>query len=66
VADSISRIYLMAMSRYPNAEELADSVAFVNRQAESYQNAGKINTIECAMTDFCQALMCLNEFVYVD
>lgn len=58
--------YLTALARLPNADELAESVAFVKQQIESYQAAGKGDGREPAFTDFCQVLMCLNEFVYVD
>jgi hypothetical protein len=58
--------YLIAMSREPSAAELADSVAFVNQQTQSYRHSGKTNSSELALTDFCQTLMCLNEFVYVN
>ena len=42
-----------------------DGVAFVQGQAESYK-AGKGECRELAIADFCQAVMCLNEFVYVE
>jgi hypothetical protein len=58
--------YLIAMSREPSAAELADSVTFVNQQMQSYRHSGKTNASELALTDFCQTLMCLNEFVYVN
>jgi hypothetical protein len=58
--------YLIALARPPTAEEVTDSVAFVRRQAESYSPDGKGDGEESALADFCQALMCLNEFVYVD
>jgi hypothetical protein len=58
--------YLISMSREPNETELADSIAFVNQQTQSYRRSGKTNSSELALTDFCQTLMCLNEFVYVD
>ncbi len=64
--DAIRSAYRIALARSPNAEELAESVAFVKRQTESYQSAGKNDAGELALADFCQALMGLNEFVYVD
>ena len=42
------------------------SVAFVKSQATDYETAKKTDARELALTDFCQTLMCLNEFVYVD
>ena len=38
--------------------------AFVEKQAESYGRSPK--ALDQALTDFCQVLLCLNEFVYVD
>jgi hypothetical protein len=58
--------YATALSRPPSAAELADAVAFLAAQAESYRAAGKANGAELALTDFCQVLLCLNDFVYVD
>jgi hypothetical protein len=58
--------YLVALSRSPVPDELADGVAFVKQQADSYLAAGKANHRELAIADFCQILMCLNEFVYVE
>ncbi len=58
--------YLTAVARRPTAEELADSLAFVKQQMASYQESGNADARELALADFCQVLMCLNEFVYVD
>jgi len=58
--------YLSALARAPTPEELGDAVAFVQEQMASYQAAGKGDGREPAFADFCQVLMCLNEFVYVD
>jgi hypothetical protein len=41
-------------------------LAFVTAQAASYQSAGKTDARDLALADFCQVLLCLNEFVYVD
>jgi hypothetical protein len=66
ISQTIRRAYMIALSRDPNPEELTQSIAFVNEQEKLYGNAGKKDLRELALTDFCQALMCLNEFVYVD
>jgi cytochrome c553 len=55
--------FLTALARPPTAEELADSVAFIRQQEASYRGS---NRREMALADFCQVLMCLNEFIYVD
>ena len=38
--------------------------SFIERQAESYGNTPAAR--DQALTDFCQVLLCLNEFIYVD
>jgi hypothetical protein len=45
---------------------MADSLAFVNRNAELYQAAEKSEPAKLAMADFCQVLFSLNEFIYID
>jgi mono/diheme cytochrome c family protein len=56
--------YLIALSRTPQRDELADGLAFVRQQMESYPMAADCR--DRALADFCQVLMCLNEFVYVE
>jgi hypothetical protein len=55
--------FQIALARAPTADELTDSVAFLREQTASYKGADRQ---ELALADFCQTLMCLNEFVYVD
>jgi cytochrome c553 len=64
--DMVRSAYMIALSRAPAAEELADGVAFIKQQADSYLSAGKSDSRKLALADFCQTLMCLNEFVYVE
>jgi cytochrome c553 len=61
--DAIKSAYQIALCRPPQKDELADSVAFVPRQLRTYAAADRRQQ---ALADFCQVLMCLNEFVYVD
>jgi hypothetical protein len=42
---------------------LKDSVKFLEEQRQAY---GGANASELALEDFCQSLLCLNEFVYVE
>jgi hypothetical protein len=58
--------YLIALARSPASDELKEGVSFIQQQTESYQSAGKSKAHELAVADFCQILMCLNEFVYVE
>ena len=62
--EAVHRAYRLALSRDATAEELADEVAFLKAQQESYK--GKTDARELAMADFGQVVMCLNEFVYVE
>jgi hypothetical protein len=64
--DAVRAGYLTALARFPSPEESADAAAFIKQQTELYQAAGKRDSRELAVADFCQVLMGLNEFVYVD
>jgi len=62
----VQQAYLAALGRPPDAEELIDSIGFIKHQAESYAADGQTGGRETALCDLCHALMCLNEFVYVE
>ena len=62
----ISRAYLTAIGREPAADELESATAFLDSQAARHQSAGHADARQLALVDFCQALLCLNEFVYVE
>ncbi|MFL5243722.1 MAG: DUF1549 domain-containing protein [Gemmataceae bacterium] len=64
--DDVRRGYMTALSRQPNAEELKESVEFLKQQVESYKKDGKGDAQHLALADFCQVLMGLNEFIYVE
>jgi hypothetical protein len=59
----IDAIYRRALGRSPTPKELTAATDFLTRQSESYKREGKPDS---SLVDFCQALLCLNEFVYVD
>jgi mono/diheme cytochrome c family protein len=61
--DAVRNGYRITLSRSPTREELEDSLAFVRSQMATYPENGRR---AAALADFCQVLMCLNEFVYVD
>jgi hypothetical protein len=63
IEDAVRLGYLMALAREPSRDELTDSAAFVRQQMATYPEAQRR---ESALADFCQVLMCLNEFIYVD
>jgi hypothetical protein len=60
--DAVRAGYRVALARPPSDVELADSLVFVKQQAATYPEDGR----GLALADFCQALACLNEFVYVE
>ncbi len=66
LSETVSAGYMRALGRPPSEDELADSLLFLRKQTESYQAEGRENATQLALADFCQALMCLNEFVYVE
>jgi cytochrome c553 len=70
-AEAVRGGYRIALCRDPQPEELADSAAFIERQRALHENDSPIDghrsdAREAALLDFCQVLLCLNEFVYVD
>jgi hypothetical protein len=66
LAEVAAKGYLAALGRRPTEGESADAVAFLEQQTTSYQGKKRPEARELALADFCQVLMSLNEFVYVD
>jgi hypothetical protein len=58
--------FQIAFARDPKSEELAEALAFVKDQTKAYEDGGRDDASHLALADFCQALMELNEFIYVD
>jgi hypothetical protein len=63
---AVTRAYELALSRRPIPPETRDAIAFIRQQAESYRSEKPSDTRALALTDFCQVMMSLNEFVYVE
>jgi Protein of unknown function (DUF1553)/Protein of unknown function (DUF1549)/Planctomycete cytochrome C len=61
---SIRRAYQIAFQREPSIEELTDARSFIDQQMAGYQSEGDREAL--ALTDFCQVLLSLNEFVFVE
>ncbi len=61
---AIRNAYRITLSREATSDEVKDAIEFLNGQMSSY--AGKTDARHLALTDYCQTLMCLNEFVYVE
>ncbi|MBI1840994.1 MAG: DUF1549 domain-containing protein [Verrucomicrobia bacterium] len=62
-AASVRDAFERALARPPSSEELSDVLTFLERQSALY---GGADGRERAMTDFCQALFGMNDFLYVD
>ena len=65
-AEAVRIGYETAVGRPPSPRELADSAAFLAEQRASYTAEKKDDAAGRARLDFCQVLLGLNEFVYVD
>lgn len=60
----VESTFWTALSRGPSPAERERMMAFISSQADSYgTDANALNT---AVVDYCQLMLCLNEFVYVD
>lgn len=56
----------LALGRPPTAMEQADSLHFIHEQTDSYRKQGRTEGQAVALVDFCQVLLGLNEFLYLD
>lgn len=59
---AIEQAYRLALCRLPTAEEKMRMTDFIQHQAGTYSKNG----METALADFCQVLLCSDEFVYID
>jgi hypothetical protein len=64
----VERAYALALSRTPDRAELGDALTFLRTQSEAYVREGKPTgeAHNAALSDFCQALLSNDEFVYLD
>ncbi|MFN7946205.1 MAG: PSD1 and planctomycete cytochrome C domain-containing protein [Blastocatellia bacterium] len=62
----ITRAFLIALGRAPNAKELEWSEGFLTTQADGYAKRQHEKPDSAALRDFCHAILNLNEFLYVD
>ncbi len=66
----VNNAFRIALSRAPSEAERQSSIAFIDRQMQRRQERDKTLSSDenrlRAMTDFCQAMFGLNEFIYVD
>jgi hypothetical protein len=60
----VTNAYRIAFGRVPSEKEAALATQFIAAQSAAYQTASKPNANHLALTDFCQTLFSMNEFVY--
>ncbi|WP_231603421.1 DUF1549 and DUF1553 domain-containing protein [Neorhodopirellula pilleata] len=65
-AAPIADAYQLAFGRAPSTRESELAEAFLRQQIDVYSQAKIANAAEAALTDFCQTLFSMNEFIYVD
>ncbi len=66
IESCVARAYMRAVGREPSDDELSASTLFVQQQLAAYQSESKPDARLLALTDLCQVLMSLSEFVYLD
>jgi hypothetical protein len=68
--DALDRVigmaYRRALGRDPSTEERHLGAQFLAEQTRSYAQNGQTEARRLALADFCQALLCTNEFIYVE
>ncbi len=64
--DAVRLGYVIAVSREPTEDELKNSVEFLQQQTKTYASEKEQPALKQALADFCQALFCLSEFIYIE
>ena len=62
---AVRQAYRIAYDRMPEANELAAAEKFLARQRNSYASEGHGEASALALTDYCQILLSLSEFLYI-
>jgi hypothetical protein len=65
-ANYVKHAYELALGRAPNTIELQNAAEFLTRGIATYAAANYQQPQTQALADFCQAVLSLNEFVYVN
>ena len=64
--ERIRQMYLSAFSREPESQELADAVAFLAEQCDSYGLSGEESQTDVRVwADLCHVLMNVKEFIFI-
>lgn len=66
VPSIVVQSFQWALSRQPTDTEQLEASRFIQARAEARGARGEEDAFSEALTDYCQTLFCLNEFVYVD
>ena len=68
VEETVENIYVTALSRPASKDESNVATKFIAAQTSSYVGDGHAESaaLNLAVTDFCQTVLSLNEFVFVD
>ena len=66
----VQRAFELCLARQPEADELEDAIAFLRSQQEARSqrdsNLSAEQASQLALTDICQMMFSLNEFIYID
>ncbi len=62
----VQESFALALTRSPTETETSAAVDFIRGQTAARQTRGETEARSEAVTDYCQSLFCLNEFLYVD
>ena len=65
-SDAPAAAYALAFGRPPSEPERELAVKFLSEQAAAHAAAGQADSARLALVDFCQALLSMNEFIYVE
>ncbi|MFP6767339.1 MAG: DUF1549 and DUF1553 domain-containing protein [Planctomycetaceae bacterium] len=63
---AFGQAWRLALGRDPRADERTMITGFLRRQEQIYQRAGRTDAARTARVDLCQALLGMNEFIYID
>ena len=66
VEEKIKDAFRIALGRVPEKVEASEAGRFLASQTDSYRAAGRTEADHLALADFCQAVLGLNEFSYID
>jgi hypothetical protein len=66
IEEAVEKGFRIALGRSPSKTERTENIGFVKEQMQSYEKAGNKAARAAAIADFCQILMSLNEFAYVE